>query len=471
MPLDYSKWDNIEVSDDEDDTHPNVDTPSLFRWRHKARIEREEEMRKERFNLDREGDKIRKKINKLKVNDPSRKKLEKEYDDWKSKETDMADKERKAPKNVDNMSTEKEDRVMVNKPRPDYKAYDKMTDDEKENSYKEFMENYRDEVKKFGFMSKPKDSEALLRQFPDLVCDHTASYLVVWCIDLEVENKTDLMNQVAHQTISMQFILELAKGLNKHPADCFPAFYKRLEIQDGTEQSKQYHSAFLDELNSFKSRVKIRAKQRLEEAEQKLKEQVENGDIDEEELEMSKDERIEQSPGGLDPSEVFEGLPEELQECFVSRDTEKLQDLINNQTKKYIGHMRDCVLSGLWVPSEDSPLYRFLQPGGENLKIAGVDDVEESGKNSEENGKNSEDQPKIQEIEDENGTDDKVGETVSEKVEGKVEETVEEKVDEKVEEKVSEKVEEKVAEKVEEKIDEKVDTKQAPPTSCLDEVD
>ena len=26
MPLDYSKWDNIEVSDDEDDTHPNVDT-------------------------------------------------------------------------------------------------------------------------------------------------------------------------------------------------------------------------------------------------------------------------------------------------------------------------------------------------------------------------------------------------------------------------------------------------------------
>ena len=31
MPLDYSKWDNIEISDDEDDTHPNVDTPSLFK--------------------------------------------------------------------------------------------------------------------------------------------------------------------------------------------------------------------------------------------------------------------------------------------------------------------------------------------------------------------------------------------------------------------------------------------------------
>ena len=29
--VDYRKWDHIEVSDDEDDTHPNIDTPSLFR--------------------------------------------------------------------------------------------------------------------------------------------------------------------------------------------------------------------------------------------------------------------------------------------------------------------------------------------------------------------------------------------------------------------------------------------------------
>jgi len=390
MPLDYSKWDNIEVSDDEDDTHPNVDTPSLFRWRHKARIEREEQMRSERFALDREGDKIKKKLKKLKIDDPNRKKVEKEYDNWKSKEVEMAEKERKAPKNVDNLSKEMENKTLINKPRPDYKAYDKMTDEEKENSYKEFMEQYRDKVKEFGMMSKPKDSEALLRKFPDLVCDHTASYLVVWCIDLQQDNKTELMNHVAHQTISMQFILELAKGLNKHPADCFPAFYKRLEVNDGSEQSKQYHSAFLDELNSFKERVKIRAKQRIEEAEKAAAEAAEE---EEEEVEMTKEERIQQSPGGLDPSEVFENLPEELQECFISRDTEKLQDLINNQTQKYIGHMRDCVLSGLWVPSEDSPLYRFLQPDGKNLKIQGVDDVDVNDAVEVQ-----EEEPKIQEI-------------------------------------------------------------------------
>ncbi|KAL9984726.1 hypothetical protein ACROYT_G007057 [Oculina patagonica] len=50
--VDYSKWDHIEISDDEDDTHPNIDTPSLFRWRHQARVERMDESKKEREALD-----------------------------------------------------------------------------------------------------------------------------------------------------------------------------------------------------------------------------------------------------------------------------------------------------------------------------------------------------------------------------------------------------------------------------------
>ena len=33
------------MSDDEDDTHPNIDTPSLFKWRHEARVQRLEEMK------------------------------------------------------------------------------------------------------------------------------------------------------------------------------------------------------------------------------------------------------------------------------------------------------------------------------------------------------------------------------------------------------------------------------------------
>lgn len=37
--IDYSVWDHIYVSDDEDVTSPFVDTPSLFRMRHRVSTE------------------------------------------------------------------------------------------------------------------------------------------------------------------------------------------------------------------------------------------------------------------------------------------------------------------------------------------------------------------------------------------------------------------------------------------------
>ena len=43
--LGYNKWDHIEVSDDEDDTLPNIDTPSLFCWLHQARVDRMEQQK------------------------------------------------------------------------------------------------------------------------------------------------------------------------------------------------------------------------------------------------------------------------------------------------------------------------------------------------------------------------------------------------------------------------------------------
>ena len=37
-----------------DDTHPNVDTASLFRWRHQARVERMETDKKEKESFEKE---------------------------------------------------------------------------------------------------------------------------------------------------------------------------------------------------------------------------------------------------------------------------------------------------------------------------------------------------------------------------------------------------------------------------------
>ena len=48
------KTGTIKISDDEDDTHPNIDTPSLFRWRHQARLERQAEDQRKKAELEKE---------------------------------------------------------------------------------------------------------------------------------------------------------------------------------------------------------------------------------------------------------------------------------------------------------------------------------------------------------------------------------------------------------------------------------
>ncbi len=47
----YSKWDNIELSDDEDDVHPNIDKESWFRLKHRTRVEREEKEDKDKTRI------------------------------------------------------------------------------------------------------------------------------------------------------------------------------------------------------------------------------------------------------------------------------------------------------------------------------------------------------------------------------------------------------------------------------------
>lgn len=270
MPINYDKWNNITVSDDEDDTHPNVDTPSLFRWRHKARVEREEQLRQERIAVDKEGDKLKAKLAKSKVSDEEKKK---QLEHWKKKEAEIAEKERKAPQSVDTLSKDAQSKTLINKP-VEYENLDAMNDEERAASYKKFMEENEELVKQFGFTRGAIESEKFLDKNRQLVIEHTSNFLVVWCIDLEMEEKHELMKSIARQCISMQFILELAKGVNRHPAECYPLFYKRYkEAYSLKEEGKlkgskeeEYHKAFEAELAAFIERVQKRAKQKIDEA-------------------------------------------------------------------------------------------------------------------------------------------------------------------------------------------------------------
>ena len=127
----------------------------------------------------------------------------------------------------------------------------------------------------------------------------------------------------------------------------------------------------------------------------------------EKEQQEEREERIKSSPGGLDPQEVMESLPEELQECFVQRDISMMNDLMAKDLEKYLPHIQRCVLSGLWVPSKDSPLYRLIATDEELKEIEAQDEVrrqqvENQNGSSEEASKSQSDEtaaPKIEDLE------------------------------------------------------------------------
>merc|ERR1711881_493862 len=108
---------NIEVSDDEDDTHPNIDTPSLFKWRHEARVQRMEEMdakkkagSDEKKKKEQEIEALKKKMATTALSETEMAIIKKGLNELekqaKQKEEEVIDEERKMPLNVDTISQE-----------------------------------------------------------------------------------------------------------------------------------------------------------------------------------------------------------------------------------------------------------------------------------------------------------------------------------------------------------------------------
>lgn len=89
------------------------------------------------------------------------------------------------PWNVDTISKPGFTKTIVNVPKP--LAEENLTEEDKAKRLEKFINENKNKLQTFGMFQKYKDSQEFLSKNPQLVCEDTANYLVIWCIDLQLE--------------------------------------------------------------------------------------------------------------------------------------------------------------------------------------------------------------------------------------------------------------------------------------------
>ncbi|XP_018097096.1 cell division cycle 37-like 1 S homeolog isoform X2 [Xenopus laevis] len=163
--------------------------------------------------------------------------LKRSEEEWKRKEAALSPGENRGLSTSDGLNQDVFNKVK------------KTREDEDQSA--SFIQKYEAKMQHFGMLSRWNDSQRFLSECPDLVSEETAKYLLLWCYHLESEQKTALMEQVAHQAVVMQFIIEMAKSCNVDPRGCF-----RLFFQKAKEEKEGYFEAFKSELEILKSKVR-----------------------------------------------------------------------------------------------------------------------------------------------------------------------------------------------------------------------
>lgn len=195
----------FKISDDEDETHPNIDTPSLFRWRHQARVEHMEEQKKDVDDYEKKKADYQKKMTaaKEKISDAKKtdstnlaelqqalNELEKENEKNEKMGNELLNKEKKTPWNIDTISKPGFAKTLINV-NPVTLGDSNLSEEQRESRMQKFFKEHEKELKHYGLLRKYEDSRAYLRAHDFLVSEYTANYLVISCINLEMEQVND----------------------------------------------------------------------------------------------------------------------------------------------------------------------------------------------------------------------------------------------------------------------------------------
>lgn len=423
-PFDYSKWDNIELSDDESDLHPNIDKESWFRLKHRTRVEREEQEEQEKKNLTEANRLAAVRLEEIDAQlklvaegkegevdeDPEAMRAEKQQLEALVRERSdkLEEMERNKKWNWENMCTTVEERSVIagsavvgeantaapavidklrrsepgaapsaaasasqaargsSAPAPaagaaaaalhtaksgngakgkaaassssTKRVAGPVTETSEVESYSAFVEQHEALLDRFIDTENLDATRELIREQPAiLLAEHAASFVLLSCLEDEMNGNHARMRLCARQSQILSHLSELGRSMNRHPRDMLDAFFVRM-------REGPHFMEFMAQVQGFVERIQKRAVEKRKEMEAAGAAEEEETDI----TNVPREERL--GPGGLDPVEVFEQLPPELQAAFESRDTEQLKAVLGAMPGEEASRLlKMCVDSGLWV--------------------------------------------------------------------------------------------------------------------------
>jgi len=345
--FDYSKWDNIELSDDEDDVHPNIDKDAWFRLKHRTRVEKDEDNSVKEGKLNKRLEQIRSELavfGEAGQTHTKALKLKKEADQI---EADLAKMRKDTKWNADNMCKTTENRgVVTGTTGPDVGPEPRLGPEAGTEGYCEFIEQNEALLEQFIELGS-QDLEAsrdFLREHGGTLLqgEHAETYLLLDCLEKEMNGQHDAMVLSARQNQLLTQLREFSRSAGRPARDGVVPIFEKIIDDEGTADS------FNDAVQSFIARIVKRAPEKKKEMDAAARSEE---DVDPDTV----------GPGGLTPDAVFATLPEEMQQAFITKDMQRLMRAVESlpaEEAKY--HMRRCEDSGLWVPttSAGTPPYR-----------------------------------------------------------------------------------------------------------------
>lgn len=258
-------------------------------------------------------------------------------------EADLAKVVKNRKWNADNMCKTAENRNVISGPGAQVGPEPRLPTEQVADGYCEFVEEHEELLEQYISMGSAELEEVFefLKEHGDklLQGEHAESYLLLDCLEKEMNDEHEDMVKSARQNQLLVQIREFSRSMRRPARDGVVPIFDRLLEHEETQKS------FQSAVDDFVKRVEKRAVVKKKEMDA------------EREAEQGADE---EGPGGLTPMDVMKTLPGEMQEAFRTKDIQRLQRAIESLPEdeaKY--HLQRCEESGLWVPAgSGAPPYR-----------------------------------------------------------------------------------------------------------------